>query len=276
MDSNSRENEIVDISEIYTPLSVAKEEIWRRWNDTALKRKVENFLGGDVPDFLKSKPKAIMVRYIASPWIEFFNFIDLAKLADLDVVLAEYSRDKFVARNPDKYNLCKMFFHDLSGEHEDGCVSKLSLIDFNKYEGKTFDNIKTIWGGGLIDFHHELINEVASEFSNSVVDISEWFDRNRDKERNEYYYVKYLSLFLCHGVLFENFLLNKYENGFTKNKVLPSFYKLEKKFGIKPLIVPIESFDEENQAHWWHYPQEIKEVAQKIIETKKRNGLQYS
>lgn len=30
---------------IYTPLSVAKEEIWKRWNDQELKKKVEDFLG---------------------------------------------------------------------------------------------------------------------------------------------------------------------------------------------------------------------------------------
>ena len=35
-----------DIKEIYTPLSVAKEEIWRRWNDPVLRKKVEDFLGG--------------------------------------------------------------------------------------------------------------------------------------------------------------------------------------------------------------------------------------
>ncbi|MDR3559494.1 MAG: hypothetical protein P4L58_03780 [Candidatus Pacebacteria bacterium] len=30
-----------ELLEIYTPLSVAKEEIWRRWNDKELRKKVE-------------------------------------------------------------------------------------------------------------------------------------------------------------------------------------------------------------------------------------------
>ena len=42
-----------DIKDIYTPLSVAKKEIWRRWNDKELRKKVENFLGGDLPEVLK-------------------------------------------------------------------------------------------------------------------------------------------------------------------------------------------------------------------------------
>lgn len=44
-------NEKFDIKEIYTPLSVAKKEIWRRWNDKELRKKVEDFLGGDVKNF---------------------------------------------------------------------------------------------------------------------------------------------------------------------------------------------------------------------------------
>lgn len=42
-----------DIKDIYTPLSVAEKEVWRRWNDKELRKKVEDFLGGDVPEFLK-------------------------------------------------------------------------------------------------------------------------------------------------------------------------------------------------------------------------------
>ncbi len=34
-----------DIKDIYTPLSVAKKEIWRRWNDKELRKKVEAYFG---------------------------------------------------------------------------------------------------------------------------------------------------------------------------------------------------------------------------------------
>ena len=42
-----------DIKDIYTPLSVAKKEIWRRWNDKELRKKVEKFLGGDIPEVFR-------------------------------------------------------------------------------------------------------------------------------------------------------------------------------------------------------------------------------
>ena len=48
-----KKEEEFDIKDIYTPLSVAKKEIWRRWNDPVLRKKVEEFLGGDVPEVLK-------------------------------------------------------------------------------------------------------------------------------------------------------------------------------------------------------------------------------
>lgn len=257
-----------DIREIYTPLSVAKKEIWRRWNDKELRKKVEDFLGGDVPKFLKKKPNAVMVRYITSPGFEFFNFIDLARIADLDIVLAEYTKDKFVAKNPDKYNLCKMFFHNGKNKNGDDNIFNLKVVNFNKYEGKNFDKIKTLWGEDLIDFHHKVLKKAVPGCDKKIFDISEWFNKNRDKKHAEYYYLRYLALFLCHGVLFENFLLNKNEKDFTKKKVLPSFVKLQEMFGVKPLIVPLEPFEDETHICWWHYPAKIEKIAKEMAKTR--------
>lgn len=42
---NKQKNNVkekLDISSLYTPLSEAKEEVWRRWNDKALRRKYED------------------------------------------------------------------------------------------------------------------------------------------------------------------------------------------------------------------------------------------
>lgn len=39
-----KENELIElrkeVDNIYTPLAIAKEEIWRRWNDQALEKKL--------------------------------------------------------------------------------------------------------------------------------------------------------------------------------------------------------------------------------------------
>lgn len=62
------------LEDIYTPLKEAKEGIWRRWNDKELRAKVEEFLGGDVPEFLRDEPKAYLARQLVTPNFSFFRF----------------------------------------------------------------------------------------------------------------------------------------------------------------------------------------------------------
>lgn len=245
---------------IYTPLSVAKEEIWRRWNDKALRKKVEDFLEGDVLYMLRNTPKATLVRYITTPNLELSYFLDLAKITGLDYSLLEYSRDKFVSKNPDKYSLCKMSFFDGIGKKGGVKSSRINVVNFNKTEGKLLDCLDTLWGEKLIDFHHRIIKQsMGEEVKEKIFDISDWFDEKRNKNR-DFYYLHYLSLFVCHGVLFENFLLDKGEIEFTLKKVLPSFAKVEEIFGVKPLIVPLEPFKDETDCAWRSYSKNIKEL----------------
>lgn len=252
------------VNEIYTPLSVAKEEIWRRWNNKELRKKVEDFLGGDMPEVFKKEPRAVLTRYIITPNYEFFYFLDLANLIGLNHVCFEYSNDKFVAKNPDKYNLCKMIFNSGHGKHNGIKLENINIVNFNKNEGKKLTKIKTIWNENLIDFHHKILYRSVSGLEKRIFDVSEWFNSKRNKDKN-YYYLYYLALFLCHGVLFENFLLNKNETEFTSKKVLPSFNELEKIFRIRPLIVPLEPRNNELACSWRHYSKNIKKLDEHII-----------
>ena len=105
-----------ELNKIYTPLSVAKKEIQRRWKDKKLRKKVEDFLGRDVPDELKKDPKAVLVRHIASPNNEFIRFLNLSELIGLKPKCMEYQHDKFRAENQDKYYLGKLFFFNGIGK----------------------------------------------------------------------------------------------------------------------------------------------------------------
>jgi hypothetical protein len=60
--------------DIYTPIEEAKEEIWRRWNDPALQKKVPDYLGS-IPECFQREPRAVLFRNIASPDIEFHHFV---------------------------------------------------------------------------------------------------------------------------------------------------------------------------------------------------------
>lgn len=104
-----KRDEILSVEDIYTPLSVAKEEIWRRWNDEELKKKIEKFLG-DIPECIKNEPKAISARQIATPNKEFFHFFDMAKMTDLKPLCWEYHCDRFITTNRDKAGLGKLGF----------------------------------------------------------------------------------------------------------------------------------------------------------------------
>ena len=112
-------------------------------------------------------------------------------------------------------------------------------------------------GRRLIDIHHELLfNNYGSVGMKDIIDISEWFNTHR--YFSPWYYVLYVSMFVCHGVLFDNFLVGKGEGDLMREKMLPSFEAVEDLFGIKPLIVPLTPLAHEENDFWWYYPTEIK------------------
>jgi len=253
-----KKEEEFDIKDIYTPLSVAKKEIWKRWNDKALRKKVEDFLGGDVPEFLKEEPKAVIVRQIVSPNIELDCFFELAKCTGLKPLLSEYIKDKFVSINSYKFSLGKLSFFEKIDKNRCQIVRNERIINIDNSENKKFENIKTIWGENLVDFHHKMLLFKFPDFNlNDIIDLSSWCKLNGGKA--EKYYSNFLAWFICNGILFENFTLNKNEGKFTENIVLPAFRKIEKEFNLKPLIVPIINDDDAEHIFWRCYEKEIEE-----------------
>lgn len=242
----------MDMKDIYTPLSEAKEEIWRRWNDPVLKKKVEDFLGGDIPEIFKKGPSAVLVRDIMTPNNEFRFFMDIASELELPVTLLEYTKSKFVAKNINKYHLCYLHYYEGVGKNGGTKIKKEKIVDFNIMEGKTLTEITTIDNKRLIDKHREMLFDKYIDITEgNIFDLYDWFNEHRNVDG--YTYLHYLALFLCYGVLFENFILGNGEKEFTEQKILPSFYKLVEIFGIKPLIVPATPMEYENNLFWWYY-----------------------
>jgi hypothetical protein len=67
---------------MYTSLEIAREEVWRRWNDADLRQRVSAF-SSDLPEVIQKEPKAIIFRQLASPNFEFLRFSELAQEVDL-------------------------------------------------------------------------------------------------------------------------------------------------------------------------------------------------
>lgn len=245
------------ISHVYTPLSEVQCELSKRRKDKKLMKKVSDFFGTMMLDALGDKPRAVLSRSIATPNMELSYFLNLAGPVGLTPLILEYP-DKFVAKNPDKYHLCKLFFFRKIEGRNPILVDTLKIVDFNQNEGKYLRDINTKSGENIVKFHHRLLSSEFPSLSDKVIDFSQWFDNT--KVLSKYYYLYYLSLFICNGVLFENFLFeDKEESSFIRKKFLPSFKEAENIFGVKPLIYSLLPIRYVSNFHWHSYPEALKE-----------------
>lgn len=250
-----------DITRIYTPLAEAKREVWRRWNDPILRQKAIDYLGGNIPDVFKDGPRAVLSRHIISPNTEFEFFYSFAKEIGLDPLGLEGVKDNFCTINPEKAALGKMSF--VKKELMNGgnaCRESEKIIDLERCEGKRFCDIETLWGENLVDFHHRLL--FASYPDVVLFDDFKWFVDNGYSIKPQEYYRKFFVFFVCFGVLFENFLLNKNESNFTKNIIDPIFSEIESVFGVRPLITPLSPIDDEAHSYWRCYPYSFKKLVE--------------
>jgi len=255
--SNDR---ILKINDIYTPLEEAKVEIWRRWNDKELEKKVHKFLAGKIPEIFLKEPRAISTTHVATPNWALLHFKKEAKEVNLRPLVFEYLEDIFITTNFDKVSLARMIFYHGKDNHGDMLTSKRHIIDLTgREEKKQIKEINTVWGENFVDFHHKVFREHCQEVE--ILDGSSFY-KKMGKNAKEYYpYV--LALYIRHGILFENYLANKHEEKFMKEVFFPSINLVYKKFGLKPLIVPIAPQNEADNKYWWCYPEFIKSLIPK-------------
>ncbi len=241
----------MNINDIYTPLEEAKEEIKRRWEDKELRKKVEEFLDGDVPDFLSDSPKAHLVRHVSSPNLEFFRFKDLADQAGLEFILGEFIEDKFTTQNSSKYYVGRMFFDGGKGKKGGRKIFSKTVIDFNKAGGEELRKIKTLEGKLLVDLHHGMLTSEVKNIKHKIQDLSPWLKKRGEHPKD--FYIYFLALFIRNGILFENLLMNDEEKDIVEEVIVPAIDKLYKIFNKKPLIVRLLPEDSEEDPLWYYY-----------------------
>lgn len=253
---------------VYSTISEAKIEIEKRQKDEKLKKKVKDFFGIYNFPYLEDKPKAVLSRSIFTPNLEFDYYIDLIKTIKLEPLLLEYD-GKFVAKNSEKYHLCKLYFQHTKPAKSIN-YSTMRIVDFNIYEGERMKDVKTIWDTSLTDFHRYILKQQHPEINQkeTVIDFYDWFNQTRFLTDNYYFY--FLSLFICNGVLFENFLINDNEEAkFIKDHLLNSFSAVNDYFGVKPLVCPLLPLENEKSKNWLSYKSTIKNnIEQYIIDNK--------
>lgn len=263
METNENFNRIMSdkvlfCNAIYTPLSKAIKILEERQKDKNLIEKIKGLLKNDIPQPLNKIEKCgVQFRQIATPNVDCEHFIAITKDFGLKPVFFEYFDDKFTSNNEFKHSLGQLRIHDGINRYGNYNSEKITILDFNKYNGKKFKEIITLKSESLIDFHRGLFDVLGFNKDNfRFYDASDWFHRNGDKA--DVYYANFFLLFITHGILFENFLMNGTEGEFSRNIVLPALKKVEDMTGLKPMIVPIPPMEIEEEEHWISYCPKIK------------------
>lgn len=238
-----------DVNRLYMPLSEAREEVWRRWNDKALRKKVETFLGW-IPPVFQDGPSAALFRYIATPNIECDLAVETAQLLETKFVFLEYLSDSFCSRNQDKLHLAKVVRISEARKNINDTIQKDKLFDIEKNEGVPFDSIQTYGGEKLVDYHHALF---FKKYKNSeIFNVS---DLRQIGDSAFHTYIKIFAIFSSMGVLFENYMIesDSDEGRFTEKVIVPSFLVTEQIFGVRPIIVPLISHKVEDGYKTWQF-----------------------
>lgn len=249
---------------VYTSFSNAIKILEKRQKDSKIIKMIEELLGGDIPEPLRKIGKyGVSEKQIATPSHDSKWFMELMRDNGLTAVFSEYHNDKFTSNNSFKHSLGQLHIHgDCNDKNGNNIEEKITIIDFNKSNGRPIKEVKTFWGESLIDFHKRLFSVCGYKTDNVVFhDYSDWLKRNG--KTAEKYYEKDLLLYICHGILFENFLLKGEDGKFTEKIFLPAFEKVTKISGLKPLIVPIPPMDNEDDSHWVSYSTKIKSYIKK-------------
>lgn len=242
---------------MYVTLEQAKTTLWQRRSDFNLRRKVRDYLG-ELPDFLQQGPRAVLARQLASPTLEFQQFAVGAQQVGLPLTSIEFTGDKFCTCNPDKLALAKMTFYLGRGRNGGEKTKSYRTIDLDRWDGKPLNKIQTLWGENFVALHHRLLT--SSYPTAEISDTTAWLRRMGGKPA--LFWPRLLSLFICDGILFENFHTEGHEQGFTRKIIQPALAQVKELFGQQPLIVPLVEVEHERNRSWSWYPGALEMMLQ--------------
>lgn len=239
---------------MYVSCEEAKRQIVRRWNDLALRRKVRDYVG-EIPQFLRHGPRAVLARQVATPNFESLHFADAADAMGLKPLWAEYLGDSFCTHNPDKRKLGKLTFFHGKGRNGGDRTSCHKVIDLVRSDRRPLRRIETLWQERFVDFHHRML--AAALPGVEVADFTVWLGKMGASPAR--FWPRHLALYLCHGVLFDNFHSEGQERAFTRDIIRPAIATIEEAFGLKPLVVALLPVERARETHWSWYPGSLEQ-----------------
>jgi hypothetical protein len=113
----------------------------------------------------------------------------------------------------------------------------------------------------MVDYHHRILLSVLPNIL--LTDNTAWVKSMGG--RPKLFYHRLLALFVCHGVMFENFLDEGDEGKFTCKIVRPAIEKVTNHFGLKPLIVRLLPEESEADPYWCWYPGHLEAEVRRLL-----------
>lgn len=225
----------------YYSASQALQELGRRQNGDVRKVVEDWWIARGIPRaVLPEVPNmAVLARHVATARFEDIVFREMAVAAGFTPVWLEHTTDKFVSRSPYKRSLVVM--GNCTGRTKaEPRWKRQHIACITSAENKALDQIRTHEGGSLIEHHHALQERVLGPQVRA--DMSPYL---ATLGRASEYYAFYLSWFVAHGVLFEDYHGGETGSGltsFTDDVFVPAWQQVVDELGIQPIIVPMP---------WW-------------------------
>lgn len=249
-------------SKIRTPLEKAVAEIDKRREDTGLRKEVNDFLDSDIPlHFNGRQPIFYLSRYIATPDYETLKFYEMVKSYSFPIVIGEDTTDIFTTHSSLKRNLLKLPIVTGVAHDGSGIVRYKKIADFNSQQGKKLKNITLHDHSSLHSFHRKLCKRFLPK-TISVVDESEWVTRHSRGELVKLY-ESLLPLFITHGIMLEQYETDEVD--FLEEVVWPAFKATKKRFGLAPLIAPLNLRADKKILDLNSYPAPVEHFVKEIL-----------
>ena len=211
------------MEDIYSTEEEVKVELKKRWNNPELTKKLNDFLGGNIPEPFLKEPRAVLARQLATPDNEYKTFYEKATKLGIKPLNFEFLDDVFITTNHGKACLGKMVF--FKGPNLP--TTNLHSIDLTGVnEKKPLKNITTLWGENFVDFHHRVLRK---NYDTELYDGSEWYKKMGGEAKK--YYIYYIALLSIRSVLFENLETGR-EDKFFNEVFFPALDYVKKEFGL--------------------------------------------
>lgn len=231
---------------MYTDAKAVGRILGERRKNHRLAKEVLDYLGGRLPDgWPADKPIATINRYMATARVEDIVFSHAARSIGLRPFWPTYLDEQFTITNPEKVSCLRPTIQRPKQQVTRSWLTR----SHQSLEGKPLGEIR-LGGNGLQDIHQEVRDVVLeSEVAGNVFDISAWntwqaqrFGHPDDgSPKAKFYYTAVMALYVCNGVLFEDF-----DDGpnvgtglgqFVSSVIRSAFEEVTSLFGMQPLVV---------------------------------------